>query len=483
MSDTYASVLAIAITTWTLIVFSVDRRLFYAILPHNVGWVIACAIVGSGVMNYNPLSAFAWAVITGAIIAFNMGVALTRGRARGVAPRERVGPLTTFPVYLLLVAGFTAGFAIYLRTVSAYYGLGVLLADPTSIRAYSDAPGYLELFPLYGKVLFYLGPLCFALTVLPDLVSGLRQKPALLRLVIAAFLLLAQAAALQRTNIFVSVGLVLGIILLRAGSGAAAPRRMPAGRRWAGLLALAVVSVLAFQGLAVALGKTGAEDTSVSYSVDASIKGTPLVSIFHYAASGIPAFSNLVESRDERWPDPNDVGNAYGDFNPQTWGRATLAAPLKLVPGVRPWQEIAPFTEVPTKTNVYTWLEPWYRDFRAPGAILGALMIGMLVGGAAKLAGRSARMLVLGGLLLGFSGLATFVNRYAAVMSIVLYLVIWWLGRFRPAHSVVEPVGRSTAQARVREGGDVDGGAERMRGDRRGAVRRVPSSAEQDSGR
>jgi oligosaccharide repeat unit polymerase len=456
MSDTYASVLAIAITMWTVTVFSVDRRLFYAVLPHNVGWVVACAIVGSGVMNYNPLSAFAWAVITGAVIAFNMGVALTRGRARGVAlPRERMGPLATFPVYLLLLAGFTAGFAIYLRTVSSNYGLSALLGDPTSIRAYSDTPGYLELFPLYGKVLFYLGPLCFALTVLPDLVSGLRQKPAVLRLVIAAFLLLAQAAALQRTNIFVSVGLVLGIILLRAGSGAAAPRRMPAGRRWAGVLALAVVSVLAFQGLAVALGKTGTEDTSVSYSVDASIKGTPLVSIFHYAASGIPAFSNLVESRDRSWPDPNDLGNAYGDFNPQTWGKATLAAPLKLVPGVRPWEEIAPFTEVPSKTNVYTWLEPWYRDFRAPGAILGALLIGMLVGGAAKLAGRSARMLVLGGLLLGFSGLATFVNRYAAVMSIVLYLVIWWLGRFPPAVSIVEPVGPSMAQAPVRKGADV----------------------------
>jgi oligosaccharide repeat unit polymerase len=448
MSDTYASILAIAIAMWTLVAFSSDRRLFYAVLPHNVAWIAACAIVGSGVMNFSPLSAFAWAIITGAIIAFNMGVALTRGRPGGVIAGEHgVGALTSFRMYLLLLAGFVAGFAIYLWTVSSYYGLDALIADPSSIRAYSEGPGYLELFPLYGKVLFYLGPLCFALTVLPDLVQGLRDKPRTFRLVVAAFLLFAQAATLQRTNIFVAVGLVVGIVLLRAGSGTSAPRRVPAVKRLAGLLALAAVGVLAFQGLAVALGKTGTEDASVAYSVDPSIRETPFVAVFHYAASGIPAFSNLVESRDERWPDPADLGNAYGNYNPQTWGKATLAAPLKLVPGVNRWEEIAPFTAVPTKTNVYTWLEPWYRDFRAPGAILGALAVGMLIGCVARHAGRSPRILVLGGLLVGFSGLAAFVNRYAAVMSIILYVIIWWLGRPRPAGAVGERAEPTAQQA------------------------------------
>ena len=124
-----------------------------------------------------------------------------------------------------------------------------------------------------------------------------------------------------------------------------------------------------------------------------------------------------------------------------------MAAPLKLVPGVNRWEEIAPFTAVPTKTNVYTWLEPWYRDFRAPGAILGALVVGMLVGSAARWAGRSPRLLVLGGLLVGFSGLATFVNRYAAVMSIILYVSIWWLGRPRPAGAVGERAEPTAQQA------------------------------------
>ncbi|RBY84549.1 O-antigen polymerase [Blastococcus sp. TF02A-30] len=435
MSDTYASILSVVLTAWTVVAYSLDRRLFLAVVPHNAAWAAACAVLGSGVMNFDPLSAFAWAVVTGAIVAFNMGVVLTRGRRdQDPAPRAAAGPLTTYRVYLLLLLAFSAGFAVYLRTVDSAFGLDVLLTDPSSIRAWSeDGPGYLEQFPLYGKVLFYLGPLCFALTVVPDLVQGLRSRPLVLRLAIAAYLLLAQAATLQRTNIFVAVAMVLGILLLRAGSGAAPARRTPPGRRLAGLLALAVVGVVTFQGIAVALGKTGAEDAAVVASVDPAIRDTPLVGVFHYATSGIPAFGKLVESRDERWPDPNDLGNAYGDFNPQTWGRATFAVPLKLVPGTTPWAEIAPFTEMPAKTNVYTWLEPWYRDFRAPGAILGALVVGMLVGTAAKHAARSPRALVLGGLLVGFSGLATFVNRYAAVMSIVLYLVIWWIGRPRPA--------------------------------------------------
>jgi oligosaccharide repeat unit polymerase len=436
MSDTYASALAIALTMWTLVAFWLDRRLFYAVLLHNVAWAAALAVVGSGVMNFDPLSAYAWAVLTAAVVAFNMGVALTRGRpGQGIrdatAGSPRSAALTSLGWYVLLLAGFVAGFAIYLWTVGSNYGLDVLISDPTSIRAYSeDDPGYLQLFPLYGKVLFYLGPLCFVLTVLPDFVRGLREKPRTLRYAIALFLLVAQAATLQRTNIFVSVGIVLGVVVLRAGSGTPPERRLPASRRLGGMLALAAVGVIAFQGIAVALGKTGSDDASVDYSVDASIRDTALVGIFQYATSGIPAFGKLVESRDERYPDPSDLGNAYGEFNPQTWGKATLAAPLKLVPGIDPrWEEIAPFTAIPSKTNVYTWLEPWYRDLRAPGAVLGALVVGMLIGTAARLAGRSPRVLVLGGVLVGFSGLATFVNRYGAVMSIILYLIIWWLGR------------------------------------------------------
>lgn len=433
MSDTYASLLAIALATWTFLAFSVDRRLFYAVLLHNTAWVAALAVVGSGVMNYDPLSVFAWTVITAAIAAFNAGVALTRGRP-GIGNVARTGtrPLTSLGVYAVLLLGFTAGFALYLWTIQSNYGLVTLLSDPTSIREYSEGPGYLELFPLYGKVLFYLGPLCFALTILPDLVRGLRQRSVVLRYGIALYLVLAQAAVLQRTNVFVAVVMVVGILLLRAGSRAPGSHRVPAGRRLVGLVVLAVMSVLVFQGIAVALGKTGSDDPTLANTVDPAIADSSAVTVMHYLASGVPAFSKLVESHDGRWPDPNDVGNAYGDFNPQTWGRATLAAPLKLVPGVQVWQEIAPFTTVPSKTNVYTWLEPWYRDFRAPGAVLGALAVGMLAGTAARWAGRSSRALVLGGLVIGFSGLGTFVNRYGAVMSIVLYAVVWWIGRPRP---------------------------------------------------
>jgi hypothetical protein len=360
-----------------------------------------------------------------------VGVALTRGkRARPHAAPGGPGPLTSLRVYVLLLLAFTLGFGIYLWTIQSYYGLGTLISDPSSIRAYTTGPNYLELFPLYGKVLFYVGPLVFALTVIPDLVSGLAEKPRTLRYLIAAFLVVGQAAALQRTNIFVSVVIVVGIALLRAGTSSSRSRRAASSKQQLlGLVALGIVSVLAFQGIAVALGKTSTDDPSVSYAVDPDFRDSQVIGVMHYAASGIPAFSKLAESHNRDWPDPEDVGNAYGDYNPQTWGTATFSAPLKLVPQVQRWEEIAPFTQLPAKTNVYTWLEPWYRDFRAPGAILGALAIGMLIGVAADRAARSSRALVLGGLLIGLSGMATFVNRYSAVMTIILYLLIWWLGR------------------------------------------------------
>jgi hypothetical protein len=440
VSNTYALVLATVLLIWTVVASALNKRLWLSVLPHNAAWILGCAIVGSGLLNYEPLSAYAWVLITSAIIAYNMGVAISCGRS-GQAPAVTVGestPLTSLRVYAALLLLFVAGLVVYLWTIAVNYGLGTLIWDPGSIRAYSEI-GYLEQFPLYGKLLFYLGPLCFVLAVHPRLVHGLSDSPVALRMGIAAFLLIAQSATLQRTNVFVCIVWAAGVALLQLGRPSSHTQKRRVTTGVGALLAFGIIGLVIFQGLAVALGKTGTENRDIAYSVSPSLRSSPLTGVLHYAASGVPAFGKLVESRNDAWPSAESQGIVWGDYNPQTWGAATLAGPLKLVPGIERWREIAPFTRLPAPTNVYTWLEPWYRDFRAPGVIFGALGVGLFVGNVANPRTDSPRLLMLGGLVLGLTAMATFINRYAAVMTIVLYFAVWWLGR--PGLAVRDQIG------------------------------------------
>lgn len=438
-SDTVANALALGLLLWTVLSARWRETSMWPAVLHNIAWIVALLMVGSGLMNYYPLPSYAWILIVCSLVCFNVGVAIAGLRRHRRTDRsaqmsttvQRPPDAVSYWVYLALILGFTVGFAVYLSTIASNFGLATLWTDPAAIRSNREV-AYLEEFPLYGKVLFYLGPLCLVLTAFPHFVKGLSAKPRLLRLGIAMYLALAQVAVLQRTNLFVAILWMVGLLILHAQNarnGQATPPRS-LGRTLAGVMVAIVVAIVAFQGIALALGKTGDSDSRVTLFVDPELRGGSLVSVFIYASSGVPAFGQLVESDNQAWP-PVLSDDVVGDYNPQTWGRATLSGPLKLVPGVPHWDQVAPFTRLPIPSNVYTWLEPWYRDFRLVGVIMGSFLTGFVIGRASRRSHRSHEAMLFAGLLVGFTGLAAFINRYFEVMSVVLYLTIfgiWWLG-------------------------------------------------------
>jgi len=424
--------LGLVLFAWTVLTLPSRNAATLPAVLHNGAWVIALLIMASGLMNYDPLSGYAWFLIGGSIFAFNLAVLLgSRVRSSPTADpnQTRVTPLVSLPQFRLLTVFFSIGFLVYLLTISKNFGITTLITDPATIRGFSTV-SYLEAFPLYGKLLFYLGPLCLILTLFPQYVEGLKGRA--YRIPLALYFAGAQAATLQRTNLFVCLVWAGGLIILRMlNTGSSGGRVRIDGRRLAALIAAVVVGLTTFQGLAVALGKTGSNNAAINSAVDPRIQGNPLTSVLHYASSGVPAFGKLLESTNPDWPPTQTSAPVYGDYNPQTWGLATFAGPLKLVPEIPHWQEVAPFIYLPVPTNVYTWLEPWYRDFRAPGVMLGSFFLGLLVNSVSRRRYLSPEAMLLAGLLVGFTGLATFINRYTSVMSIVLYAAIWALGLTR----------------------------------------------------
>lgn len=442
-SNTVATILALFVILWTIIsVRSRDTDTSPAIL-HNAVWAGGLLIIGSGLMRYAPMSGYAWLLIASAIFCFNSGVVIAGARPKyrfvKLAPVVTARFLVTRRMYRTLLLGFSVGFAVYLVTIAENYGLATLILDPARIRSYSDV-SYMEAFPLYGKILFYLGPLCLILTIFPEFVQGLRERPLVWRLAIMTYLAGAQVATLQRTNLFVGIVWAAGLLVLRLQhqDSDGQPRRLNS-KKVVSLMAAAVVGLIVFQGVALALGKTGTENSAINSVVDPRLRNNPATSVFHYASSGIPAFGKLADSQNEEWPPPPSGRPVYGDYNPQTWGAATFAGPLKLIPGGPHWNEIGPFIYLPVPTNVYTWLEPWYRDFRWAGVLFGSFITGIIIGRFARRRHHSPEAMLAASLLVGFSGLAIFVNRYMSVMSVVIYVTLWFMGALRRSRETSEP--------------------------------------------
>lgn len=441
-SNTYACLLALTMIGGTAVLWLSNRRLASTVVLHNAAWAVGLLIVGSGLLNYRPTPVYAWLILTGAIAAFNVGAALgTRPRAdeREPAPVEhRLVPLWAYWTLLLL---FTMGLTIYLISIAKVYGISELITDPIAVRKGSEKNvSYLEEFPLYGKVLFYMGPVSFVLTAFPRLVNRLSRTPLLLRILILAYLTVGQMAVIQRTNLFTTIGWVMGVVLVANARGVA---RFGISLRLRHVAMTLVLCALVFQVIGTSLGKTAADDPQFGYVVGASLRHSSLAAPLHYMAGGIPAFGVLVETDDPTWPPPRayepTAPPVWGTYNPQTWGLATLSVPTKLIPGARRWLDIAPFVTLPAATNVYTWLEPWYRDFRAPGAILGALLVGWFVGWAVRRHSETPVGLLFSGLLVGMTVFATFSERFTSTLPVTLLLVLpvlAWVSRPAGAEGV-----------------------------------------------
>jgi oligosaccharide repeat unit polymerase len=120
-----------------------------------------------------------------------------------------------------------------------------------------------------------------------------------------------------------------------------------------------------------------------------------------------------------------------GNYNPQTWGASTFAPILKAIPGARPWDAIDPFINTAVLTNVYTWLEPYYRDFRLPGVIIATLALGFLIAWLYQRRRRSPRVLWIQSAFLSTVFLAPFATKindtlFLFELIVVLLLTVRW---------------------------------------------------------
>ena len=422
-----------------------DARVIPLVM-HNLPWSLALLTAGSGLIYYDRLPGSSILLICLGIASFNVGLILNKLLDRPT-PQSRPAnqrPLISLSGYVALWAAFLVGFATLLWTIHRLFGLATLMTDPIAIRIYSDVQ-YLVEFPLWGKFLFYLGPLLVALTVNADVVSGLRRVKWPVRYGLVVILLVAQAASLQRTNIFVSIIFALALYVHRSQFDKATVKRTLGG-----IVLVGLAGGLVFAGIGSALGKTTrANPESVRYYAPA-IRDSQISQLLLYGSSGTAAFGKLTQSNNSNWPPADARGVAtLGNYNPQTWGAASFSWLLKAVPITRRWPEVEPFTQVPMLTNVYTWLSPWYRDFRWPGVVLMPMLVAFAAGFAARRAPSSYSWGLVAALISVCLMWAPFTNRLTSTMTIELFAIsfaLLWLERRQPDAILQDSAERMSAR-------------------------------------
>lgn len=397
------SAAALTFIALILILSLLSRRVLGAAsLPataHNLLWVAVVGLVGTDLIAYRESTVEAWVTLLVGVVFFNIGawIGASAGRdERGLDPVTAADDgqpdiaLVGRGGLLLLVCLYALGFVEYLRVVIGRFGVRTLLEAPEEIRG-AQGESYMQMVPIWARLLLYVGPVLLAILLVPGAIRGR------LRWTVRLFLLLPLVVSLllmlQRTNLLIGLGLTVAVLLSRRPQSAAA--RPPSSRssppragtalargarlRTAALLLVAgLVGLGAFQLVGNALGKTGA-GTAQSGAVAPALANTGLTSPFIYLTSATPAFLALTESRNDMWPPPGQGRIVYGDYNSQTWGVAVFEPIASLIPGVRAWNPIAPFVNIGVTTNVYTWWEPLYRDFREIGVALGGFILGLVI--------------------------------------------------------------------------------------------------------
>lgn len=416
------------------------------IILHNTVWAAAIALVGSGLIRYHQYAIDLWLVILSGVLAFNLGawfarnprISRSRGQDSSAPPASHA--LVGVRELVALLALFLVGLAAYLVSISSRFGLGALLLDPEKIRA-TQGVSYLQGVPLWSRLAMYLGVLLIPLLLTPGAIQGNISRTT--RLVIAGGVSVGLVLLLQRSNL-ISAFTVFVVAFLylensrmpelsQKGGREAHGRRNHKGgpvRRLVTVAAIVLVGLAVFQGVGGALGKTG-DRAEYRASVSPLLSSTGLTSPFIYASSGVPAFLSLVDSNNSNWP-PDQVSRiVYGDYNPQTWGGATLEPFLDVLPLVRPWNSVAPFTNVGVTTNVYTWLEPLFRDFRILGVALGSGGLGFICAIAYRERNRGPTIFWISSILGSMLLQATFAPRFNSTMYIFLILTVLLLRAIR----------------------------------------------------
>lgn len=464
-------ILLAALAALSVLVYRFARRVFLLVLCHNVVWAGALALIATNLIAYRTATAIAWVTLGTGLVAFNLGawaISVVLGRRGERPPSARraawIGTSPTFattrPIFYAALGLYAVGFLVYLASIHARFGITTLLFHPAAIRG-AHGESYLESVPLPARLLLYLGPLLFVFLVYRPAVD--RPFPVLVRAVGAIALAASMLALLQRTNIFIAI--LLWVAALVSQRWTAHSEEVPAdGRRtirqrwnvlpvgWrvtGGIVALGVVGLVVFQGVGGALNKTGQESLR-SGAVAGALATSGLTAPFQYYTAGTMAFLQLAGSDNHESP-PERVRGTFvmGDWNPQTWGASTFSSVLKVLPGVSHVDPISPFIDTGVPTNVFTWLEPFYRDFRLPGVLIATALMGAGFGWLFIRRFSSQTVFWIGCVCITTVFLAPFVTRINStlVISLIIYaaaitLASRWtthrrLGRTAPANERV----------------------------------------------
>ncbi|MDR7359919.1 oligosaccharide repeat unit polymerase [Paeniglutamicibacter sulfureus] len=406
-------------------------RTFFVALCHNGVWAGALALIATDLIHYTPASTTAWMTLITGLVFFNLGVmtaGLRSNKYVNVPSQTTTGDssLISRRLLLLLLLVYMLAFGFYLYVVGERFGYETILEDPESIRS-ADGVSYLASVPLPIRLALFLGPFIFAVLGVRDALKN--PLPLLVRLIGMAVLGLSMLALLQRTNLFMGVLLLLAVLLTKpklANQSQLTRRRSGRSRRVHPALAICLLGVVligSFQYLGSALGKTGEQyDSTV---VSPALKASGLTSPFHYYTSGTVAFLALVDSKNASWPEPNVRGEInIGDNNPQTWGAALFAPILEVFPVASAWENIAPFIDVGVLTNVFTWLEPFYRDFRVAGVSFGMMAYGFTIAYLFRRRYLSTRAFWIQAVMLSTVFLSPFVAKINNTLFIVMIMTI-----------------------------------------------------------
>lgn len=392
MNDySFAAALAVALLIATYFIGKLSARSTNTVLIHNLSWAFALSVYSLHWIEYTDVSSTAWTIIVLGIAAFNIGALLplsvraSDGTAQSFVPTSLAWATVVLPVL------FLSGALFYLRTVSSQFGLDSLIHNASAVRTFQGTDQFGVAFPLYGRLLYFLGPLVFVLYANPWL-SGIRvtRKTQVLVLTLTSLVL---ALSLERTLLLVALVWQAAIVFIR-------PRRHTSAtnlRRFAVLIGLGLVTIIAFQALGALTHKSGATDSRIQPYVQGPLRGKSYTSFVTYASGGIPAFSQLT------------MDGLHGNYAD---GKATLGPVAKAIPTLHPPNQVGAFASIPFPHNAYTWLETYYRDFGPPGCVILPFLMGFILGRAAGVRQFSSEGLLIAALLLGLGVWAPLVNQY-----------------------------------------------------------------------
>ncbi len=399
-----ATVLALFIIIGRLVNRDGSRVLFY----HNIVWISALLLLATNLVAYDEGSPTAWLVLLCGLLSFNVASLLALAPSRSVAltfgnSRTESKPLLSRPFLLTATSIYLVSFGVYIYSLSRFYGLDVLLTNPGSLRAMSlDGESYLSRTPFLARLGLNLGPVLLVVFAVRKSVSV--PLPPVLRAVMVVVLGVTMLAMLQRTNLFMAILWYFAYFIsssrakssvsgLGSFSNVSDSVEVKRRRRFAtAMIAGPLILFLSFQFMGGALGKTGQQALSTG-RVSSELAASGLSDIYGYATSGLPAFLKLVDSENTRSPSEPVPGQmVIGDYNPQTFGMATFGPLIERIPGIPQWNRISPFIDIGVLTNVFTWFELPYRDFRLVGVVIYGFFSGFLTSKLFILRFRSSRI-------------------------------------------------------------------------------------------